>query len=108
MIDFPDFGRDIRPTLFTLSGQSVKLVTATGTAVAIGSSVVAAVAMIKARRANAGTVYMGTSAVTNDETPATGGFQLDPGDAIVVSGTNLSTLYVNGTAGDGVTVLWWV
>lgn len=108
MTDFPDYGTDVRPTLFTLTGNTVVLVTASGTRKQLqASSVICAVAMIKARRANAGTVYIGTSTVTNDET-ATGGYQLDRGDAMVVSGTDLSTLYVNGSAGDGVSLIWWV
>ena len=108
MTDFPDFGRDIRPTLFTLTGNTVKLVAATGTRVQLSAtSVIASVAMIKARKRNVGTVYVGTSTVTNDEA-ATGGYQLDQGDAMVISGTDLSTVYVNGTAGDGVSVAWWV
>lgn len=108
MQDFPDWGKPVRPTLFTPMGSGVTLLSATGTRAMIRSATPTGIAIIKARRANVGTVYLGTSAVTNDESSTTGGLQLDPGDFVVVSGTNLGDLYINGTAGDGISYAWWV
>ena len=108
MQDFPDWGKPVRPTLFTPTGSGVTVLATTGTAVAIRAATPSGKAVIKARRANAGTVYLGTSTVTDDEDPDTGGLQLDPGDFIVVSGTNLGDLWIDGAAGDGVSYAWWV
>lgn len=98
----------IVPGVFGLAGNGVAKVVSTNTAVAIAaSSTPSKVLMLKARSANAGTVYIGTSTVTNNETAATGGLQLDPGDMIVFTATDLATVYVNGSAGDGVSFLYW-
>lgn len=97
----------IVPGVFTLTGQSVKKVAVTGTRVQLHASLTVKVVMIKARATNSGTIYLGTVTVTNDET-ATGGLQLDPGDLIAFTDTDIGNVYLNGAAGDGVTFLWWV
>jgi len=107
MIDRPDWTNPIAPGTFTLGGNGVTKVSVTGTAVVLHAAQACQVAMVKARKANVGTVYVGTSSVTNDETAGTGGLQLSPGDVITFSETDLSHLYINGAAGDGVSYLWW-
>jgi hypothetical protein len=57
---------------------------------------------IKARSANAGTLYVGTSTVTADTTEATGGYPLDPGETVAVPCGNLNQVYIRGTSGDGI------
>lgn len=111
------FGRDptaelttaqgIIPGVFGLAGHGPKLIAATGTPVPIASSSTPCkVVILKARAANLGTVYLGRATVTADES-ATGGLQLAPGDMLTFTSTDLSTIYVNGTAGDGVTFAYW-
>lgn len=107
MIDRSDWTRGIGPGSFAIGGQLVKLVAVTGTAVAIGAAVKVKVVAVKARRSNSGTVYVGSSTVTNDESTTTGGLQMDPGDLMLFAVDSLATFYVNGTAGDGVSIAWW-
>lgn len=98
---------EIIPGVFALSGNGVKLVAVTATAIALAAgSTPTKVVMVKARRANAGTIYLGTATVTNNEA-ATGGLQLDPGDFAVFTATDLHTIFINGAAGDGVTFAYW-
>lgn len=99
---------DIVPGVFALTGNGVKLVAVTHTAVAlVAGATPSKVLIVKGRRANAGTVYLGISTVTDDETPATGGLQIDPGDVLAFTATDLRTVYINGLAGDGVTFAYW-
>ena len=98
----------IIPGVFSLNGNGVTKVAVTGTAIVLHSSLAVKVVMIKARNANNGTVYLGISTVTNNETAGTGGLQLDPGDMVAFTNTNLNTIFINGTAGDGVSYAWWV
>jgi len=72
------------------------LVTTTGSPVIIGSAEVS-MATVQALVANAGIVVVGTGSVSQ-----TTGHELQPGQAVSVSVTNLSQLSVNGQAGDGV------
>lgn len=106
-LDFPDWSDPVIPGQFTLTGQGVKLVAVTGTRVAIAASTVAKQVVVKARATNAGTIYLGSVTVTNDETAGTGGLQLSPGDMIAFPVADLATVYINGTAGDGVTFAYW-
>lgn len=108
MQDYPDWGKPIRPTLFTPTGSGARVLAGATREALRGSVTPSAVCIVKARKANTGTVYMGTVAVTADESAATGGMQLEPGDAITFSGSDLGAVYIIGTAGDGVSFMWWV
>lgn len=105
--DFPDWTNPIIPGSFVVGGSGVTLVAVTGTAVAIRSTTPMKVVMLKARAANAGTIYLGASGVTNNETTTTGGLQLAPGDIVSFSETDLAHVFINGAAGDGVSYVWW-
>jgi len=107
VLDFPDWSDPVIPGEFTLAGQGVKLVAVTGTAVAIKASTAVKQVMVKARTANAGTIYLGSSTVTANETAGTGGLQLSPGDMVAFPVPNLAGVYINGTAGDGVSFAYW-
>lgn len=106
-LDFPDWANPIEPGQFQLSGQGVRLVAATGTPVALRASTIVKTVMIKARAANVGTVYLGSSTVTNDENVNTGGLQLARGDMVTFAETDLAHVYINGTLGDGVSFAYW-
>lgn len=97
----------ILPGVFALSGNGVTKVAVSGTAIVLHTTLACKVVMVKARSANSGTIYIGTSTVTNNETAGTGGLQMDPGDIIVFTSTDLGTIYINGTAGDGVSFMYW-
>lgn len=105
--DFPDWSDPVIPGVFTLAGQGIKLVAVTGTAVAIRATTVAKQVIVKARAANAGTIYLGTATVTNDETAGTGGLQLSPGDMVAFPLADLALIFINGIAGDGVSFAYW-
>lgn len=105
--DFPDWSNPVIPGVFLLTGSGVTLVVVTGTAVALRAATTIKQVMVKARASNAGTVYLGKSGVTNDETATTGGLQLSPGDMVSFPETDLAHIFVNGTAGDGVSYAWW-
>lgn len=66
------------------------------------ASVPAQWAIVKARLANAGTVYVGKSDVTADTANTTGGYPLEAGEAIGVPCSNINQIYIRGTTGDGV------
>jgi len=89
-----------------LVGTGHKDVAVTGTAVALRSSTACTSVTVKADTANAATIYVGISTVTNDETAGTGGLQLEPGESIAIDVANLATVFINGTAGDGVSYMW--
>ena len=61
--------------------------------------------IVKARSTNAATIYVGKSDVTADNTNATGGYPLDPGESVGVPCRNLTEVYIRGTSGDGVAYL---
>lgn len=98
----------ITPGTFVVGGQGVTKIASTGTAVVLHSTIAVKVVMIKARTANVGTLYLGKSTVTNDETAGTGGLQLDPGDMVTFTDTDISHIYINGTVGDGASYMYWV
>lgn len=105
--DFPDWSDPVIPGVFTLAGQGVRLVAVTGTAIAIKATTVAKQVIVKARAANAGTIYLGASTVTADETAGTGGLQLSAGDMVAFPVADLALVFINGTAGDGVSYAYW-
>jgi hypothetical protein len=63
---------------------------------------------IKADPGNAATVYIGAATVTANDTEATGGFQLAPGQETDWPVANVDQLYVIGTNADGVSFAWFV
>ena len=106
-LDFPDWSNNITPGVFTLAGQAAVLVAVTGTAVPlVGVLTLAKMVMVEARGVNVGTVYLGSSTVKNDES-AQGGLQLGPGAIIAFPVNDLHTVYVNGSAGDGISLMYW-
>ena len=108
MTDFVDFSSPVEPGEFNLGGQGVTLVAAGPTRTQLRASQKVKQVSVKARKANVGTVYLGTVTVTADETPGTGGYQLSPGDMHTFPVLDIGTVYVVGAAGDGVSYLFWV
>lgn len=74
-----------------------KTVAVTNTAVAIASSQAVLGVIVQALSANVNSIYVGPSTVTTAN-----GFELQPGQATSVAITNLSTVFINGTSGDGI------
>lgn len=105
--DFPDWGPAVRAGRFILGGSGVKTVAVAGTAVALRGATPCQQVMLRARRSNAGLVYVGPSTVTRDEAALTGGLQLAAGDMIAFPVDDLANVFVNGALGDGVSYLWW-
>lgn len=97
----------IVPGIFQVGGSGVTVVAVTGTRVALRATTAVKVIIVKARTANAGTLYLGDSTVTNNETATTGGLQLDPGDMVTFTETDIADIFINGTAGDGVSYMFW-
>lgn len=107
MLDRRDWDRSVVPGTFTPAGQCAVLLTGSAAQPLAAQATPVSVVLIKARRANAGTVYWGGSNVTADENASTGGYQLDPGDMVTVATADLANEYIRGTAGDGVTLRWY-
>lgn len=79
-----------------LAGQKTVAVTNTAVALATSTTVKNGI-IVQALAANSTTVVVGPFTVTTAN-----GFQLQPGQATSIAIDNLATVYVNGTAGDGV------
>lgn len=87
-----------------VTGQ-VKVAT-TGTAVQISTANdLQNGAVVKALAGNAASVVVGASGVNNTVDGTGNGFILPAGDSISVPVNDLSLVYINGTAGDGVTFI---
>jgi hypothetical protein len=57
---------------------------------------------IKAWVTNTGTLYVGGSTVTaNQSSATTSGFQLSPGEAVTFGVDDVSAVYIHGTAAEG-------
>lgn len=82
-------------------------VAVTSTAIALKATTACTKVAVKADTGNAATLYIGISTVTSDETAATGGLQLEPGEGVEIEVANLATVFINGTAGDGASFMWW-
>jgi hypothetical protein len=101
-------GRLIVAAEASFGGAGHKNVIATGTAVPLRASTLPCRRVrVKADAANSGPVYLGASAVTSNEVEATGGYQLEAGDWTDVDVTDVMSLFINGTAADGVSYLYW-
>jgi len=81
-----------------LSGQ--KTIAVTGTAVQLGSGALVNGVIITANINNTAPISVGPSGVNNTQTGSGNGYILQPGTSIAYSVTNLSPIYINGTAGD--------
>ena len=81
-----------------LSGQ--KKITTTGTAVQLGSGALVNGVIITANINNAAPISIGPVGVNNTQDGTGNGYILNPGTSIAYSATNLSPIYINGTAGD--------
>lgn len=97
----------IIPGIFQVGGSGVTKISVTGTRVALRSTLAIKVVIVKARSANVDTIYLGASDVTNNETAGTGGLQLEPGDMVTFTETDIADIFLNGTAGDGVSYMYW-
>ena len=81
-----------------LSGQ--KKIATTGTAVQLGSGALVNGVIITANINNAAPISIGPVGVNNTQDGTGNGYILNPGTSIAYSATNLSPIYINGTAGD--------
>lgn len=106
-LDFPDGQARIVAGQFTLAGSGHTSIAVTGTPLALRAATTIQQVAIRADRENVGTIYVGISTVTGDNTALLGGFHLYPGDAIVFPETDLAHVFINGAAGDGVSYQWW-
>jgi len=96
--NFPTTQAVTTPLAAPVTGQ-VSIAT-TGTALALGSGALVNGIVIKANTANAATILVGGSGVTNVSTGTGNGYPLAPGEAISIASSNLSQVYINGTAAD--------
>ena len=94
-------------TALTFGGSGATAVAVTGTRVALRATLAVREVRIKAHPANANVLYVGGSTVTADTTAATGGYQLSAGQEILIRVADLATVYINGTAGQGCSWLYW-
>lgn len=80
----------------TVNGQ--KTIATTGTAVALASATtIKNGVIVQALSANAASVYVGNASVTTAN-----GFELQPGQATSIAINDLASVFINGTAADGV------
>lgn len=84
----------------TVARSGQKLVAVTNTAVALSAAAAVVGVIISGLAANAGNVYVGPSGVTTGT-----GFELQPGQATSIAIDDVAKVFVNGTAGDGVSWL---
>lgn len=85
-------------------GQGSKDVTTAGTAEALAGSTACIRAVIRAKDANTGKVYVGNSSVSSSNT----GIVLNAGDAYEMELDNLNKIYIDSdTNGEGVTYSYW-
>lgn len=75
---------------------------ATGTAVVLGSSALINGVIITANASNVSLITLGTSSVTNTTNGLGNGYVLQAGGSISFAVANLSSIWVNGSAGDWV------
>lgn len=106
MLDGPDWRQGVVPGQFTLGGNGTTLVAVANTAVVLHAALQVQMVAVEALSTNAGSVRIGVSTVTNDNT-ATGGLELAPGAMLAFPVVDLSQVWVTGAAGDGVTWLYW-
>jgi hypothetical protein len=102
-------GRLLTSENATLSGTGHKDVAVTGTAVALRASTVCRKVRVKADHDNVASLVIGISSVANVVTgdSTTAGFILRPADTIDVDVADVNTLYINGTAADGASYMFW-
>ena len=81
-------------------GQS--LLSVTGTATVLGSGPLINGVIITANASNASFITLGTSSVTNTTNGSGNGYVLQAGGSISFAVANLSSIWVNGSAGDWV------
>ncbi len=70
----------------------------TGTAVAIAATTAVKYVVVQALSGNSGSIWVGSSAVTNG--PTGNGCELQPGQPTSLAIADLASVYINGTAGD--------
>lgn len=83
-----------------LCGQ--RKIATTSTAVALGSGHCLNGVVITAWAGNTNTIVVGGSGVTNTTDGTGNGYRLAPGQSISFAVADISTLYINGAAGDSV------
>ena len=81
-----------------IAGQ--KAIATTGTAVQLGSGALVNGVTITANINNSAPMTVGPTGVTNTQTGSGNGYILQPGASMSFSISNLSPIYLNGTAGD--------
>lgn len=90
-----------------LAGTGHRDIASTGVALSLRSSTVCRRLVVKADKANVGIIYVGIVGVLGSNDANNGGYQLDPAGAITLNVQNVATVYINGTAGEGVSYAWW-
>lgn len=95
----------VRPGTYGLGGNDHVNIAVSGTAIQLGTNTCRRV-KIAADNNNAGAIYIGDSAVTNDEVDATGGYQLDASQQVEFDIANTDLLYINGADTDGIGFIW--
>jgi hypothetical protein len=101
-------GRLLVSDRLTFGGNGATTVSVTGTAVALRASTTCRRVQIRAHSGNANTLYIGTSGVLASTDATNGGYQLAGGGSVVIDVTNLDLVFVNGTAGQGCSYIWWL
>lgn len=90
------------PTALLNGGKKVS-VTHTAVAIAVSTSCVALV--ITAASTNVNPIFVGNSSVTDDYFTTTSGEELQPGGSTGIAIDNLSKVFINGTANEGVSYI---
>lgn len=86
------------PLAAPVTGQAP--IVTTGTAVGLPAAVLKNGAVIKAALTNVAPIFVGPAGVNTTNTGAGTGYPLTPGEAIGIAAANLSSIFINGTAGD--------
>lgn len=92
---------------FKVNGSLKVLIAVTGVAVKINPTILANRVDIQALKTNAADIIVGDNTISTDQ--SAGGIALDKsGQAYNIELVkDMTSIYINGQAGDGVSVNWW-
>lgn len=80
-----------------------KAIAVTGTAVSVGTGTFVNGVVIKSASTNSSNLFIGSNGVATTFNGSGSGYVLEPGEAIAYAVADLSSVYINGTAGDFIT-----
>lgn len=94
-------------SVYKTNGSAKILIITTGVPVQLSASQLANRVDIQALKGNAGDIIIGDNQIAQDNSK--GGIEMPAGSVYNIELIrDLTSIYVNGTAGDGITINWWI